>query len=800
MRLKNIVKLKIPNCLKTLGLKARLWLADLNSDFLLGKEVVYLWCISEDGERILLIDDSAENFFFLVTAENVLPEEAIKKVLPEANRHGISRMEVCDKKLLGKSVKAVKVVVDRSDDIERVVGKLEKLKLFQKAYENDIRMTTRYLLEKRITPSSWFEAELEEDSNLPNIPNFKTFKVKSIEPLEDRVIPSLRIIAVHILKVSEKGSPKPEYDPVVTISILTSDGEFKQYRYDGESDKKLIEDFVNFIKSYDPDIILGYKITEDWGYLVERSKRLDALLEVGRNYAKPHTSVFGHVSITGRICIDLFHDARDNPQLTEYALDEYARSLGLKVNPQIPEYKYYEYLSNPSKREELFKQSEECAKLIYTIWSMMGDFIIQLSQLTGIPMDHVLTASSGHRAESYLIREAYSIGELIPPKVEKPYVSYAGGLVLQPQKGGYENVSVLDFSSMYPSIMLKYNISPDTYVPSGEHCDDCFISPESGHRFRKDYRGVYTSMLQNLIETRKAIREKLKSVREGSIDYRILDARQKVLKILANTLYGYAGWIGARWYLREVAESVAEWGRYTIRTAMEKAKQIGLKIIYGDTDSLFVIDGNRLEELVKWVEKELGMEARIDKFYKRIIFTEAKKRYGGLLEDGTLEVVGLEVVRGDWAEIAKETQLGVLKIMLETMDTSKAISYVRNIIADTKNGKVEMEKLVIWKRMTKPPEAYEVRAPHVLAALELSKRGWRIDVGDKIGYVVTRGTSKIGERAKPYQLVEKKDIDYEYYVENQIIPAAMRILEVFGVDEQTLMREPRRGLMAFGTD
>jgi DNA polymerase I len=756
--------------------------------------------VSESGDRVLLVDDSVENFFFLKTVENVSPEEAIKASLSEAKRHGVLKIEACDKKLLGKPTKAVKVVVDKSENIERIIGKLEKLKIFQKAYENDIRLSTRYLLEKGITPSSWFEAEFEEDPKLPHIPSVKTFKAKSIKPVEERSIPSLRIMMVHVLKVGEKGSPKPEYDPVVAISILTSEGNFKQLVYDGENDKKLIEKFVNYIKSYDPDIILGYGITEDWSYLIERSKRVDVSLEVGRNYAKPHTSVFGHVSITGRICIDLFHDARDNPQLTEYTLDEYARSLGLKASFQIPEHKYLDYFSDPSKREMLFKQSEDCTRLIHTIWNIVGDFVIQLSQLTGLPMDHVLTASSGHRAEAYLIREAYSIGELIPPRIEKPYMSYAGGLVLQPQKGVYEKVAVLDFSSMYPNIMLKYNISPDTYVPIGEHCDDCFISPESGHRFRKDYRGVYTRMLKNLLEARKAVRERLKSVKEDTVEYRILNARQKALKILANTLYGYAGWIGARWYLREVAESVAEWGRYTIRMTMDKAKQLGLKIVYGDTDSLFVIDGSKLDELIKWIEEELDMEARVDKVYERILFTEAKKRYGGLLEDGSLEVVGLEVVRGDWAEIAKETQLGVLKIMLETMDANKALSYVRSIISDARNGKIEMEKLIIWKRMTKPPEAYEVRAPHVLAALELSKRGWRIDVGDKVGYIVTKGTSKIGERAKPYQLVEKNDIDYEYYVSNQIIPAAMRILEVFEVDEQALLREPRKGLLAFGTE
>lgn len=763
----------------------------------MGKDAVFLWGISNEGKRLLLVDDNVESFFFLKPLNGVNPDEAIREAFPEGKRHGVTRMEVCDKLVLGKPVKVVKVCVDRSDNVEKAVGRLEKLKLFEKAYESDLRLSTRYLLEKNLTPSSWLEAEVERNPLLPSIPNVEAFKVKAVRPLEEEKAPELRVMAVHLLKVGGKGSPKPEYDPIVAIS--TYDGkELKQFRFDGKTDKHLIEGFLDQVKRVDPDVIVGYGITEDWSYLAERCKRVDVQLEVGRNYAKPHTSVFGHVSVTGRISIDLFHNARENPQLTEYTLDEYAESLGLKVGQMIPEHKYSEYLSSASEAEKLFKQSEEYAKLLHRIWMMLGDFAIQLSQITGLPMDHVFTASSGHRAEAYLIREAYSLGELIPPRVEKPYIPYAGGLVLQPQEGVYENVSVIDFSSMYPNIMLKYNVSPDTYVPEGEECKDCYVSPESKHRFRKDYRGVYTRMLQKLLEARRSVRKRLETVEEGSVEYRILDARQKALKILANTLYGYAGWIGARWYLRQVAESVAEWGRYTIRMAIQKARQMGMKIVYGDTDSIFIMDGEKLKELVGWIEGELEMEARIDKKYRRILFTEAKKRYGGLLEDGGLEVVGLEVVRGDWAEIAKETQLGVLKTMLETMDVGKAVSYVRNIIAETRSGRVEMEKMIIWKRMTKPPEAYEVRAPHVLAALELSKRGWRIDVGDKVGYVIVKGSSKIGERAKPYQLVEKKDIDYEYYVKNQIVPAAMRILKVFGVEEENLLSASKRGLMAFG--
>ncbi|MEM2488175.1 MAG: 3'-5' exonuclease, partial [Thermoproteota archaeon] len=335
----------------------KLWLLDLNTEFLLGKDAVFLWGISNEGKRLLLVDDNVESFFFLKPLNGVNPDEAIREAFPEGKRHGVTRMEVCDKLVLGKPVKVVKVCVDRSDNVEKAVGRLEKLKLFEKAYESDLRLSTRYLLEKNLTPSSWLEAEVERNPLLPSIPNVEAFKVKAVRPLEEEKAPELRVMAVHLLKVGGKGSPKPEYDPIVAIS--TYDGkELKQFRFDGKTDKHLIEGFLDQVKRVDPDVIVGYGITEDWIYLAERCKREDVQLEVGRNYAKPHTSVFGHVSVTGRISIDLFHNARENPQLTEYTLDEYAESLGLKVGQMIPEHKYSEYLSSASEAEKLFKQSE----------------------------------------------------------------------------------------------------------------------------------------------------------------------------------------------------------------------------------------------------------------------------------------------------------------------------------------------------------------------------------------------------------------------------------------------------------
>ncbi|HIQ03737.1 MAG TPA: DNA polymerase II, partial [Desulfurococcales archaeon] len=213
----------------------------------------------------------------------------------------------------------------------------------------------------------------------------------------------------------------------------------------------------------------------------------------------------------------------------------------------------------------------------------------------------------------------------------------------------------------------------------------------------------------------------------------------------------------------------------------------GLEVIYGDTDSLFIkYDEVKIRKFIERVEKELGFEIKVDKIYKRVFFTEAKKRYCGLLTDGRIDIVGFEAIRGDWADIAKEVQEKVIEIVLKEGSVSKAVDYVRNIISMLKQGKIPIDKLIIWKTLTKRLEEYAVDAPHVVAAKRLIEAGGRVTVGEKIGYVIVKGSGKLSERAMPYFMVKPNSIDVDYYINRQIIPAALRILEYFGVTERTL--------------
>jgi DNA polymerase I len=212
--------------------------------------------------------------------------------------------------------------------------------------------------------------------------------------------------------------------------------------------------------------------------------------------------------------------------------------------------------------------------------------------------------------------------------------------------------------------------------------------------------------------------------------------------------------------------------------------------VYGDTDSLFLTnDENKTLELQKEIRQNWGLEVEVGEVYKRVFFTEAKKRYAGLRLDGSLDIVGLEVIRGDWAEVAKVVQEHVLEIILKEQSTKKAVDYVHKVIADVQQKRIPLRDLVIWKTLSKPLDDYAVKAAHVEAARMLKEKGWHLTTGDKIGYVILKGKGRLYSRVKPYVFANYDEVDLEYYVTNQVVPAAARILGFFGVKEEQLLSE-----------
>jgi len=771
-----------------------------NTYEVIGREPhIIIWGITKDGKRILLRDKRFRPYFYAILKNNVNPEQVISRVkLSSDPSSPIMNIEVVDKRYYGRKVKALKITTMIPEYVRKYREKIAKIPGIEEVVEADIRFSLRYIIDHDLKPCGWHIAEVKE---VPKKPGYRVNAeyeiIGEIKPLNDTTPPKdLRLLAFDIEVYSKSGSLKPASDPVIIIGAMNNFNEIKQFIAKDHNDKEVISNFVKYVKEYDPDIIVGYNCDGfDWPFLLERCKYLGLKLDLTRRAgSQPQTSTYGHVSVAGRLNCDLYNFAEEIPEVKIKSLENIADYLGVMKKSERVLIEFIDlprYWDNKELRGKLLQYNIDDVKSTYGLAEKFLPFAMQLSNITGLPLDQVGAASVGFRLEWYLMREAFKYGELAPNRVERPALSYKGAVVLKPRKGIHENIAVLDFSSMYPNIMIKYNVGPDTLVRNGK-CDPekHNIAPEVRHCFEKEPPGFFKKVLETLIEMRKKVREEMKKYPPTSHEYRVLNERQKALKVLANATYGYMGWVHARWYCRECAEAVTAWGRETITRAINIAEELGLRVIYGDTDSLFVeYKEDKINELIKRIEKELGFDIKIDKIYKKVFFTEAKKRYAGLLEDGRIDIVGFEAVRGDWAEIAKEVQENITEILLKKGSIDDALNYVRRVVEKLKKHEIPLDKLVIWKTLSKRLEEYATEAPHVTAARKLLRAGIKVGVNDKIGYVILKGAGKISDRAEPYIFVkDPTKIDVNYYIDHQIIPAALRILGHFGVTEAQLKR------------
>ncbi len=753
----------------------KLWPLDITYGVVGGVAEVRIFAIGEGGERVTVTDRSFKPYFYVECADCVgkLPRE-------------VEKVEVVERKFFGQPRQFLKVSTRLPEHVKTLRETFASMPGVVGVYEADIRYYMRYLIDAGVLPCSWNLAEVREVGKLGST---LVYEVEKWLGVVGGFPPQLRVLAFDIEVYNERGTPDPARDPVVMAAVKTSNGGEEVFEAVGTDDKSVLRNFANFVREYDPDVIVGYNNNGfDWPYLTERAKAVGVSLKVDRLGGQPQSGVYGHWSVIGRANVDLYNIVEEFSEIKVKTLDRVAEYFGVMKRGErvlIPGHKIYEYWRE--RREVLRQYVLDDVKSTYGLGERLLPFLIELSSVSGLPLDQVAAASVGNRVEWMLLRYAHRFGEVAPNRVEREYEPYKGAIVLTPKPGLYSDVLVLDFTSMYPNIMIRYNLSPDTYVQGDGWLGEIHIAPEVGHKFRASPPGFFPTVLKTLIELRKAVREEMKRYPVTSPQYRILDERQKALKIMANAIYGYTGWVGARWYKREVAESVTAFGRAIMRDVVERARELDISVIYGDTDSLFVKSGGDVERLMRYVEEKYGIEVKIDKDYKKLLFTEAKKRYAGLLKDGRVDIVGFEVVRGDWCELAKEIQLKVLEIILHSRDVQEAkrnvITYVKREIEKLRSYNFEVDNLIIWKTLDKELGEYKSRPPHLHAALILKQRGYRVGRGVTIGYVIVKGGEKVSNRAMPYIFVNAREIDVDYYINHQIIPAAVRIGQVVGVRE-----------------
>jgi len=764
------------------------WLLDIDYVTEHGRAIIRMWCKDEKGVFVAY-DRSFIPYFYVLKDGNKPTAEEILNVKVRTRDEIITPLKVEEVvvKSLGKEVEAYKVYTRHPQHVPKL---REVIKEFAEVREADIPFAYRYLIDKDLACMDGIKIEGHERSGV-----IRSYEVKSVQRDERHEFPDLKILAFDCEMLSQLGMPNPGKDPIIVIAVKS--GEYEEILHGDE--REIIKKFIKIIHKLDPDIIVGYNQDAfDWPYLKKRAEKYGIKLDIGRDRSEL-TIKGGRPKIAGRLNVDLYDIALKISDIKVKKLENVAEYLGRKVEIADIEAKdIYKYWSKGEK-EKVLRYAKQDVLNTYFIAEELLPMHYELSKMIRLPLDDITRIGRGKQVDWLLLSEAHKLGE-VAPNPREIEESYEGAFVLEPARGLHENVICLDFASMYPSIMIAYNISPDTLA---KECDDCYVAPEVGHKFKKHPDGFFKKILKMLIEKRREIKRRMKELDYNSPEYKLLDIKQTTLKVLTNSFYGYTGWTLARWYCRECAEATTAWGRYCIKRAIKVAQDLGFEVLYGDTDSLFVKKKSlNLAELEKEVNKlidvlarELPVQIEIDEYYSAIFFVE-KKRYAGITRDGRIRVKGLEVRRGDWCELAKKVQRKVIEIILKDKNPQKAVEYVREVIRRIKHGDITLDDLVIYKGLTKKPSEYESKQAHVKAALKAKEGGIVYPIGSKVGFIIVKGSGSISDRAYPIDLVDDFDgetvsirkfgtykIDKEYYIDHQVIPAVMRILERFGYNE-----------------
>jgi DNA polymerase-2 len=438
-----------------------------------------------------------------------------------------------------------------------------------------------------------------------------------------------------------------------------------------------------------------------------------------------------------------------------------------------------------SDRPAFVEYNLQDARLVLEILDRLHliELTVERSLLTGMPPDRV--AASIASFDFLYLSELHRRSIVAPsvPSGSEEETPTSGGHVIEPEPGLYRNVLVLDFKSLYPSIIRTFQIDPLGYLPRPAAYDDPIVAP-NGAAFRRE-PGILPGLLDDLFPRRDAAKQGGDAVASQAI------------KILMNSFYGVLGTAACRFASPALANAITGFGRELLLWSKSRIEQIGHRVLYGDTDSLFVLSG--LEEaeaaqslgatLVERLNRDIGrhiretwrvdsrLELEFERLYLRLLLpalrhgtTGARKRYAGLAQDtGGPRVIftGMEVVRRDWTQLAKRVQ----RELYERLFSDRPVDeYLRGVVQGLRGGRLD-DALVYRKALRKELDAYTASTPpHVAAARKMTARPGRV-----IDYLITTaGPEPASEQRSP--------IDHEHYVQKQIRPVAEPVLTLLGLE------------------
>lgn len=783
--------------------------------------------------------------------------------------------------------KMLKVTTHDPKEVRSLRERAKEVAGVKAVYETDILFKNRFLIDQNLGGMSWVDAPIPEWATAKAGSSGQAgqdgilVKVESLHPVQQEANAPLRFMSFDIECLPNHGEmPKAEVSPVILISMAFEPA------YQGRKDlvlvgkdvdcprpdvqicrdeHDLLSQFTSILRDYDPDILAGYNSNEfDFPYLDTRAKQLHADIRVGREGSSWYVRKIVNrtdVSITGRVVVDLLPIIRSSYSLKQYTLrNASAELLGMEkydVNPKEIE-GLWEEGGEGLVRFISYSRRDAVLALHLLLDLRLMDKYIALSRASGSLLQDIVNGGQSGMVENLLLRRFRERGRVVPPKPDagvsdERYVEnedLKGGAVLVPEKGLVEDVVILDYKSLYPTIMMAHNLCYSTVISNqgvAPASADQIITAPSGGRFvsYETSPGIMPGVLRELLEQRTATKKLMKKASDE--ERRFLDAKQYAMKILLNSFYGYSGYARARLYSLALANAVTSFGRENILRTKLVIDEIGsvyvvdgevvfkdqmtfgktaikgydLSVVYGDTDSVFVrlrsISGEKLlledaqligKKIAETVTANLPepMELVFEAFARRGIFL-AKKRYAlwvfepvGEAWKDRIKVRGMETVRRDWCGLTSKTLKTCLELVLKEGKVDEAVDHVRAVVVrlqtlDLSRDPSILEDLTLTRRYTKSTGSYKNKQPHIQLVEKIKERGGQVPgVGDRVPFVIIQGKrgrknrELFVDRAEDpaFALEKNMSLDTEYYVEKQILPPVLRIFESFGVTKDRL--------------
>jgi len=807
----------------------QLQVLDCDYTLLNGRPLIRLFCKDVQGETVVVFYDKFVPYFYLDTQEQMFTD-----VKDEAKRFGC-RVEVVEKIIPIGYQQKKKVLKIIGKDPSKTHEVREALRKFGKPYEADILFKYRFMIDFGIRGMGWIE--VKGSPARTSTVKCKAIEASEIKPLEIMENAPLRHLAFDIECITNGDRvPIPEKDNIIMVSmkfspahqgketiVLTS--KFLSGGADvvcTENEEELLKKFSEIVGQYDPDTMIGYNINNfDFPFIVGRMKEYNLPTSLGRcgKSAMIRKSMGAtHCSVSGRVIVDPYQLLKNDPwvSLRRYNLATAAKTLlgddKLDVGgPKEMKALWFGKSEDHKKLVDYCRKDSDLALRLVLKRGMVEKFS-ELSKVSGVLLQDSFGGQT-LRLDTRIMHEFKNYNYIMPSrpeekemfhrKKEREKAGLKGAVVLEPDVGLHTNgtVLVLDFTSLYPSIICAYNICPTTLTTDAslKHKKSPFGSMFVDPEIRE---GILPKILKEFLSARKAVKKQM--VYETDARKKMmLNLRQLALKTMSNSLYGYTGYVRSKLYKIDLAASITSVGRENIMLTKKLIEdKYGYKIIYGDTDSVFVgIDVTDLdqaqkigEEVSGYVTNHLyGLELKFEKIFKSFLIL-AKKRYAAWAFEKTpfgwnegMYMKGIETVRRDWSPIVGETMKKTLDIVLKEGDIKKASKYVREVMQEVIEGNVSLSKLTIVKGLSKPVDAYDGVQAHVELAKKIMKRDPSRGkmVGERIGFVIVRGNQMLSKRAEDPKYVEEHGlkIDPHYYIENQLMPPLERIFDACGVSK-----------------